>query len=595
MGQHANERNFDIAMQHLQVDHFIDGGELPVVLNRRFLHINSRWLREKAVQLTARWITGSHIIKKFSVSMVPYWLNLELGVLIRLLDLAESMGFNEASPDEGVRVPLEPPQQPSSLADAKHMEVWRLETLVVEPLRLTIMVRSPDIAAARDNTMARRIRFLPVDMPNMDLKVDQTVLTNQFGSIQQILGTLGSLYKRKARNSALLSVMLSYMAAILKGSMNALWWLARGPYDALDAANQSEGERDWFFWVDPFVQGLSEGTYRAFAELVGNALFGVVLILNSLRQVILGVPRPRAQSFLDGILQGFYGLVVDTFLTPMRQLVLQTQIAYHDWGILRASVVFCLCLLRVFLGPALGALHLAASVLEGLANLLLHEEAQFAPFEMQRAPEPEAAHTMTGVPSALAGAANSQVAPFQSTTYSGPPWDAAAAATTPPAQASTATRNIAGGRTPPSNSLGTKSLASPVTPLAAPVTPVVLPPGDGRLVNSNHLFDPSIFPDLTGLYSPPCSPFTPPGTPPAGPAGEGRFFSFEFPPPLRSTFVDLTGTPELALREGSYNPNGLKFGLSYVLWQVLLSRLALRPLPALRLLVRKINVDVRTL
>ena len=25
----------------------------------------------------------------------------------------------------------------------------------------------------QDNTMARRIRFLPVDMPNMDLKVDQ--------------------------------------------------------------------------------------------------------------------------------------------------------------------------------------------------------------------------------------------------------------------------------------------------------------------------------------------------------------------------------------------------------------------------------------
>ena len=57
--------------------------------------------------------------------------------------------------------------------------------------------------------------------------------------------------------------------------------------------------------------------------------------------------------------------------------------------------------------------------------------------------------------------------------------------------------------------------------------------GEGRLLNSNHLFDPSIFSDLTGLYSPPCSPFTPPGTPPAG---EGRF-SFEFPPPLRSTLL----------------------------------------------------------
>ncbi|CAJ1460790.1 unnamed protein product, partial [Effrenium voratum] len=249
VGQHATDRSLDIGMQHLQVDHFIDGGELPVVLNRRFLHINSRWLREKAVQLSAKWISGSRIIKKLSVSLVPYWLNLELGVLIRLLDLAESsLGVNEASPDEGARVALEPPQQPSSLADAKHREVWRLETLVVQPLRLTIMVRSPDTAAARDNTMARRIRFLPVDMPNMDLKVDMTVLTNQFGSIQQILGTLGSQYKRKARNSALLSVFLSYMAAILKGSLNALWWLARGPYDALDAAKQSyEGPRPWLF------------------------------------------------------------------------------------------------------------------------------------------------------------------------------------------------------------------------------------------------------------------------------------------------------------------------------------------------------------
>ena len=42
-------------------------------------------------------------------------------------------------------------------------------------------------------------------------------------------------------------------------------------------------------------------------------------------QVILGVPRPRAQSFLDGLLQGCFGLVVDTFVTPARQLILQTQ------------------------------------------------------------------------------------------------------------------------------------------------------------------------------------------------------------------------------------------------------------------------------
>ena len=33
---------------------------------------------------------------------------------------------------------------------------------------------------------------------------------------------------------------------------------------------------------------------------------------------------------------------------------------------------------------------------QGLANLLLHEEAQFAPFEMQRTLEPETTRTVTG-------------------------------------------------------------------------------------------------------------------------------------------------------------------------------------------------------
>lgn len=85
-------------------------------------------------------------------------MNKLLELLERLLDLAESMGMKEASPDEGVRMDLEPPQQPLSLADAKHIEVWRLETLVVEPLRLTIMVRSPDPAAARERTPYRSSR-----------------------------------------------------------------------------------------------------------------------------------------------------------------------------------------------------------------------------------------------------------------------------------------------------------------------------------------------------------------------------------------------------------------------------------------------------
>eukprot|EP00913_Durusdinium_trenchii_P011829 g11111.t1 len=72
---------------------------------------------------------------------------------------------------------------------------------------------------------------------------------------------------------------------------------------------------------------------------------------------------------------------------------------------------------------------------DGLANLLLHEEAQFAPFEMQRAPEPEPARTVTGV--------LSMQARFQSSVLS-------------PTQAPAMPRS--GGRTPPTNSQGLKSL-----------------------------------------------------------------------------------------------------------------------------------------
>ncbi|CAE8581421.1 unnamed protein product, partial [Polarella glacialis] len=232
------EGNLEISTQHFQIDHFIDGGELPVMLNRRFLHINSRWLGKKAVRLKLKWILGSHIIKKFEADIVPYWLNLEMGVLIRLYDLAESsfgFSFSEAiDPNQqgGAISPLEPPQLPISGTSNTKVEVWRLEKLHVEPLRLTVMVRSPDVSAVRDNPTARWIMRLAIDMPNMDLKLDKTILLDQFGSTQQFLGTLKRMYKRKATYSAVWSVFLSYTAAVLKGILNALWWLARGPYDA---------------------------------------------------------------------------------------------------------------------------------------------------------------------------------------------------------------------------------------------------------------------------------------------------------------------------------------------------------------------------
>ena len=57
-------------------------------------------------------------------------------------------------------------------------------------------------------------------------------------------------------------------------------------------------------WVSPLIHGLGEGTYRAMAEFIGNSVFGIVLILNAVRHLILNTGRHRTQSILDGFVYG---------------------------------------------------------------------------------------------------------------------------------------------------------------------------------------------------------------------------------------------------------------------------------------------------
>jgi hypothetical protein len=223
----------------------------------------------------------------------------------------------------------------------------------------------------------------------MDVRLERTRVEDKFGSQNQLFEALKRTYKEKVVYSALRSIVLSYLATTVKALINALWWLARGPYDAVKVTSQgvAAGSRSYIWWVSPLVYGTAEGTYRAMAELVGNTIFAIVLLLNMIRQLVLGLPRARANSLLDGLALGFRGLILDTFFTPTRQLVLQTQMAYQDWGIVTAVIRCCLYLVLVPLGPPLGALHFVAACFEGLANILLHEEAQFAPFEPQRTVE----------------------------------------------------------------------------------------------------------------------------------------------------------------------------------------------------------------
>jgi hypothetical protein len=63
------------------------------------------------------------------------------------------------------------------------------------------------------------------------------------------------------------------------------------------------------WWTGPLAHGIAEGFYRAMAELVGNVFLSIVFILNFLYRLILGVPRPRATSILDGFTLGIRGLI----------------------------------------------------------------------------------------------------------------------------------------------------------------------------------------------------------------------------------------------------------------------------------------------
>jgi len=181
---------------------------------------------------------------------------------------------------------------------------------------------------------------LPTDMANMNVTVKRLKLLDQFGSSEQLFGNFARKYKGMVKYYAIWSIILSYSAALLKGLLNALWWLARGPFDALTVARDARLRQpgQWWhidsvmWWVSPLIHGASEGLYRALAELIGNTIFGIVLILNAIRHLVLGVTRKRAHGILDGFMYGVQGLFLDTFVTPFSQLYFQTmKCDFNNW------------------------------------------------------------------------------------------------------------------------------------------------------------------------------------------------------------------------------------------------------------------------
>lgn len=63
------------------------------------------------------------------------------------------------------------------------------------------------------------------------------------------------------------------------------------------------------WWIGPLAHGFAEGLYRAMAELIGNVFLSLVFALNFVYRLLLGLPRPRATSILDGFTLGIRGLI----------------------------------------------------------------------------------------------------------------------------------------------------------------------------------------------------------------------------------------------------------------------------------------------
>merc|ERR1719374_78920 len=170
-------------------------------------HLQS--FKKKAFSLSAKLNPANHVIQNLRVELVPCWLNLELGVLIRLWELVESStGSYGQSRIKGCVALADP--QPAEGARPDHRVIWRLMKLQIEPLELAIHMRSPDKRVLTDNRVPWWIMHLPLDMSNMLLSVPDVQLLDRFGSINQLVSSVRTTYTKHIKMSALKSVVIFY-------------------------------------------------------------------------------------------------------------------------------------------------------------------------------------------------------------------------------------------------------------------------------------------------------------------------------------------------------------------------------------------------
>ena len=116
----------------------------------------------------------------------------------------------------------------------------------LEETRITINIRSPEIWDVGDTSDFRSLSFLlymPLDMPNIDLRVSPLEFYDKVGSYEKIAKDIGGAYLREATFRTGVAFTLAYALTIVKGIYVWMTWLLRGPFDHLTVAWWREQER----------------------------------------------------------------------------------------------------------------------------------------------------------------------------------------------------------------------------------------------------------------------------------------------------------------------------------------------------------------
>ena len=401
---------FRLEVGHFQVDHFVTG-ELPVILNRRFQtsqyesdasfkvlvvrEVNP--IRSGAGSLNPEPALKTHgirkpngkrgkgivTLRKVEVQLAPYWCNAEMSVLFRLFDIIKrdrgSLQLDGSRPtfdsntvgsvdrllpiDTGnlvseprnrsalcfyrVFMPIAQPSDQSGLI--------RLKKLEVGDIKITINLRTPssrEVLPSEDPFLAMfgihfigLMMYLPLDTPNMSLQINSKVFEDSVGTRSMLIKRYANVYSREARRKTIFSATMSYVLLILLGLYNGLQALIYGVVDGVRAATLVPTT----MIPAAVVYGVREGLYRFLAEVLGNLFHFIAWFFSIPYKLVLGQNRPRAQSMLDGFIQGVRGLVVDSLFTPTQLLIRQGRtLLYESSGDFTWIALLQVCEFNIF-------------------------------------------------------------------------------------------------------------------------------------------------------------------------------------------------------------------------------------------------------